>query len=478
MADLFGIKRFSKQFDESAQRKFAKLSGDFNPLHMDHVVARRTIFGARVCHGIHILLFCLDGLSAQSKRRLGGLCKISVSFGQPIYLDDEVTVEWTEGKRCQLKGVGYVSGRNVIRITADFSNKYRCRPNLALPHTPERLDPDSPNIQEMADCEGALTLHYDHKLGRSLFPNLEKTLSVDEIASLLATTKLVGMHCPGLHSIYSGLVLERSAAAPSTGNGRLHYSVRKWEPRLNYLEISATASGLYGVVKTVRRPEPITQPQITELTAIVQPDEFKHQKALIIGGSRGLGELAAKLLVVGGADVTVTYAHGMEDAARVELECATSGYDLHACKFDITDPDSYELPLDWNYLYYFASPKIRANANPINETMLAQFCEFYVVGLKKLVDRAGEALTHIFYPSTVFIDQNASGFLEYILAKSMGEELVYQFANTRGLTVYTPRLPALETDQTVSIVPAQYLPAEVIMLDAIRNLNSKASPLK
>ena len=49
-----------KQFTFENQLRFAKLSGDYNPLHVDKIAARRMIFGMPIVHGIHALLWALD----------------------------------------------------------------------------------------------------------------------------------------------------------------------------------------------------------------------------------------------------------------------------------------------------------------------------------------------------------------------------------------------------------------------------------
>jgi acyl dehydratase len=49
-----------KRFSPAGQAAFARLSGDYNPIHMDDVVARRLLFGASFIHGIDALLWCLD----------------------------------------------------------------------------------------------------------------------------------------------------------------------------------------------------------------------------------------------------------------------------------------------------------------------------------------------------------------------------------------------------------------------------------
>ena len=57
----------------------------------------------------------------------------------------------------------------------------------------------------------------------------------------------------------------------------------------------------------------------------VNRDEFKGQSALIIGGSRGLGEVTAKLLAAGSADVRLSYYQGEEDAIGIVDDISSNG---------------------------------------------------------------------------------------------------------------------------------------------------------
>jgi acyl dehydratase len=46
-------------FTETDQKRFASVSGDYNPMHMDALQARRTQAGAPVVHGINLFLWAL-----------------------------------------------------------------------------------------------------------------------------------------------------------------------------------------------------------------------------------------------------------------------------------------------------------------------------------------------------------------------------------------------------------------------------------
>lgn len=58
------------RIDAEDVERFARLSGDFNPLHLDPVRARRLIFGEAVAHGVHVLMLALDAYLQGARGRL------------------------------------------------------------------------------------------------------------------------------------------------------------------------------------------------------------------------------------------------------------------------------------------------------------------------------------------------------------------------------------------------------------------------
>ena len=84
---------FTEVISESMVEEFAKLSGDYNPHHMDESYAKRTRFKKRICHGMLLasLFSRLTGMYLPGKRSL--YFSQSLNFISPAFIDDNVTVE-------------------------------------------------------------------------------------------------------------------------------------------------------------------------------------------------------------------------------------------------------------------------------------------------------------------------------------------------------------------------------------------------
>jgi 3-hydroxybutyryl-CoA dehydratase len=72
---------------------FAGLSGDYNPLHVDHEWARRGAFGQPVAHGL-LGLAIASGLASQAPRvdTLAFLSIVEWKFARPVAFGDTVRV--------------------------------------------------------------------------------------------------------------------------------------------------------------------------------------------------------------------------------------------------------------------------------------------------------------------------------------------------------------------------------------------------
>ncbi len=72
-------------------RDFARASGDFNPLHLDPVAARRTRFGQTLIHGVCGTVKALDLLLQKIGKNVI-LLSIKVKYSKPVNQDQELIV--------------------------------------------------------------------------------------------------------------------------------------------------------------------------------------------------------------------------------------------------------------------------------------------------------------------------------------------------------------------------------------------------
>jgi len=89
-----GLKHnFEVNIDEELTKKFANISGDFNPLHMDEKYAKETKFEKRVVHGMLLASFFskLVGMYLPGKNAL--YFSQNINFVKPCFIGDKVTVE-------------------------------------------------------------------------------------------------------------------------------------------------------------------------------------------------------------------------------------------------------------------------------------------------------------------------------------------------------------------------------------------------
>ncbi len=86
-------RKFSVKITESLVNEFAKVSGDYNPLHVDEQYARSTKFGKRVCHGMLLGSFFskMVGMHLPGKNAL--YFSQTLNFKLNCFINDEVTVE-------------------------------------------------------------------------------------------------------------------------------------------------------------------------------------------------------------------------------------------------------------------------------------------------------------------------------------------------------------------------------------------------
>lgn len=464
----------SRTFTPADQEDFAILSGDYNPMHLDPLIARRMLFGKPVVHGVHVVLWVLDTyLLGKGLAQTKSLKSLKATFTKPVGVGETAT--WVVYRETidQVDFVVMVEGTPMIKIKSGWALRSLTPEPTPLPSAQTNATPPQPREQdELVDAKGELRLWLDTDHARARFAALTQQLAPLQFAELLALTRLVGMECPGLNSVFSEFDITFAPHKDQTDaqTPNLSYTVAQYDERFNRVLMRIMAPMLSGNIRAFVRPPIHTQPSYAQVLAYLKKiansqfsssKPFSNQRALVVGGSRGLGEVTAKLLAAGGADVRLTYHRGAQEAQRIIDDIHSGGGLAQHFALDVLQPDAAIAALlasGWapTHLYYLATPFIfDATSGTFSPRLFRQFCDYYVFGFLSLLNLLKpHGLRAVFYPSSVALDTIPANMGEYAAAKAAGEMLcAFVEQHSRDLHIYRPRLPRLATDQTTSLLP-------------------------
>lgn len=95
-------------------RKFAEVSGDYNPIHVDEEYAKKTRFKRRIAHGM--LSGALISRALAEHLGPGGVyLSQTMKFLNPVFIDDEITIDILVTALREEKGIGTVD--TIVRKT-------------------------------------------------------------------------------------------------------------------------------------------------------------------------------------------------------------------------------------------------------------------------------------------------------------------------------------------------------------------------
>lgn len=468
-------------FSSADQTLFAQASGDFNPMHVDEIAARRLIAGRQVVHGVHTLLQALDWCKPGDTLPLRG---VQCSFDRPVSVGDQV--EFAQSQDAQ--------GRTVIRVSVDElvcttvtllwgAERVRGTGEGAAWVLARRVVQDLPAPLDEPPGSQAGQVFEVHAGSvaslQALFPGALRLLTPAVLGAVAELSYFVGMVCPGLHSVFSSLSFDLADPSASAG---LAFKPERYDPRLK-LFIVHFAGWIQGELRAFLRPPPRLQPGTATLFPHVQQHEFAGTRSLVVGGSRGLGEMTAKLLAAGGGDVVISYAQGRNDALDVARDIASAGRGrCEVLAIDMNNVVFDALPLTGalSAVYFFATPRIfRKKAGTFDAAQFGEFTRFYLERFSQLClwleSRPGPGRVQVYLPSTVFLTERPRGMTEYTMAKAAAEVLADDLNRSlRRVRVIHTRLPRLATDQTASILGVSAQSNVEALLPVVRQVSQAA----
>jgi hypothetical protein len=457
-----GISLGGRIFTLDDQLQFAKFSGDSNPIHIDPILARRTISGECIVHGINGLMYAINSLAKKGI----SINSFKVQFLRFIPLDTEVQCFWDSEKN-RLSIISENTVHTSIDVTlgsiladGDISKVKSDRPLII---------PRNITLKECSEITREDLIYRGNiEVGKILFPDLFKFYGDIFAAELALTSEIVGMQVPGLNSLFMSLKGDFSAK-----NLTPYYELVSCN-RFGLIKLRVHGRHLKADIEALLRPCQKKSPSIDQISKKITHNEFQKVYALIIGGSRGLGELTAKIIICGGGKVTVSYNLGEEDAKKLQHEISGHGGTCDITQLRIED--NYDLPkVNFNQIYYFPTPKIRPEYRNFTNTKLTLLYEaFYIHGFRNLLIKILERgmQTSIFYPSSNFLDSSPSDYAGYVESKLKGELLCKEFIESKSMRIIYPRLPRLATDQTLGLMYEEFEDLVDVMYPFIQRMTS------
>ena len=322
---------------------------------------------------------------------------------------------------------------------------------------PHRRDAARRKVEEGDGISGGLPLEVGGDRLARTYPHCVDWLGERKLAGLALLSTIVGMEWPGEYSLFTNAKIDFRRVAAGDATDHLAFRVISTERDYAFTRLAVKGPDFDGEIDAFFRPTPVKQPSTTELSRAIRADEFKGCTALVVGGSRGLGEIAAKLLALGGAEIILTYKSAVAEAEAVRDQIVATGTLCDVLQFDAclqlaprvpTVRDSARL-----LLLYFPSPHIfRRRTTDFAKVWLAEFLEVYVDGFLNTLNMVklwtGGPIS-ILYPSSEALDRPGRELIEYAAAKAAGEAVCRAVAaEDERLSVEAPRLPRIMTDQT------------------------------
>lgn len=470
----FGLFLSAKKFTLDDQFLFARLSGDFNPIHVDIIYSRRTLYGHCIVHGVNASMWAINALI----KKIGIYpSSYKCKFKKPIFLDESVSCYWNDTNKKLTIATGDIEVTTISIVSSLITVDNINYDDLKFQHRFDKsTDPINLSPSDYLSVEKIQNWipSGEIELAKSLFPFFCKYLGLYTVLEISTLSKIVGMQYPGLHSLFASFNIQ--LFMPSDVRS---FMITNFDARFNKVDLHAKGKLISASIEAFFRPQPTKSESLFNLSKLVHKNEFHKVRALIIGGSRGIGEVVAKLICAGGGSVTLTYHVGLSDAKNLSSEIQAAGGNCNYIQYSIqTHPEDINLPTSFNQIYYFASPKILAESSKINnEDLVSNYINYYVEGFDKICNYFSKhsPSIYIYYPSTVYIDEPTNEFTAYINAKLLGEGICKEYNFKKIIHVISNRLPRLPSDQNQGIIPEDLADIPDTIIPIIRCMTLKKS---
>ena len=183
---------FEHLFTLNDQKRFAKLSGDYNPIHISEKISRKLITGECIVHGINLFLVGLENLTLLGIDRY---YSFEIKFINPLYLNRKVNYKFEKNNSTLL-----VLDKNKLYMKAkinfsEIPNKSFSKINLKtidMIKTPQNVL--QKNLYKNKEIRLTLVAIF---MCETLFQNLSRLIGAGLISQIASLSEIIGMKVLG-----------------------------------------------------------------------------------------------------------------------------------------------------------------------------------------------------------------------------------------------------------------------------------------
>ena len=443
---------------EAMVEAFARLTGDWNSLHMNEDVARKSRYRRRIVHGMLPFSF-LQVLQHSHPGEPLRFEKLRVRFQQPVHAGDELELEIaTTGSDFKASWRKTGSGELVTRASGRFALRAKTgdAPGPAadaesLPFLRTDLEEATFSIGELQDRVESFEMNfsrasvadYAKHIGSAAGDAGGDTMCPNLLAAVMLST-LVGMRLPGRYATFTGFQIEFERDLEEDHAYLLQGTVEQASESAEILTSSVLVRDAktldteeHGLLATgkfdaVVNSAPKSMLTCDEIRAKHTELGLEDQVVVVTGASRGIGETTAKLFAMLGAKVVVNYYRGAQDAERIANEIQDAGGDAVALRCDIRDDADVEaffaaVTERWGTVDVLVNNAVKEfSPKLLADSQWSDYLDEMEVSIKGMHACCRAAIPHmkasgagkIVNLSTVAVDNPVSGQSRYITAKS------------------------------------------------------------
>jgi len=436
---------YNKTFKLEDGKLFSKLSGDYNPIHIDENYSKNSIYNNPIIHGCNLVFQSLIILDKELFDFIR-FSRLKSEFFKPTYYNEKVT---------------FIVNKKDFNIVIDIYQSKILKSKVIL----ENVFYDK-KINELIDIKKfnnkfEVTTIDNIKVNENIFIDLnsgtdyQKLKNINDFIQsyLFAISRLVGMKIPGLNSILYNF--EINLLNNILKSDKLNCKITNIDKRFSSVDLNLNNDSCDINLKAFYRPTNVKQLSYKEVTNYVENKNFKNnffrnKTVLILGGSKGLGNLLHKIILsIGIKKIIVSY-HKTKNV----LEENKKFDNLEIINFDVeNDKLNDELIRDIDIIFYFVTPIISGEENIFNSELFNKFNKYYVEKFYNLVTSVINVNNkcEFFFPSSEAINTKPKIWKEYYLSKINAENISDFLNKTLNAKIKYVRFPKLLTDQTNTI---------------------------